>query len=469
MVHRPFSEQVARLPFPTFRETILHIDRGRREPGLRIMRAALQAVDPRQAVLKHVRRDGKVLFVGGRPYALDRGRVIVTGAGKAGAAMAAAVEEVLGDYLSDGAVVVKEGHTAPAARITVHEAGHPIPDEAGVAGTADVLSRLQNLSADDLVLCLLSGGGSALLVQPVGGVGLEDLRMTNDLLLRSGATIQEINAVRKHLSRVKGGRLTQAASPARVVALVLSDVVGNALDVIASGPTVPDPTTFAEAVGVLRRYALLDRVPPSVRECLMRGVRGEIAETLKPGDPQLDAVQTVIIGSNEIAAEAARTQARAEGFNALLLSTFVEGEAREVAKVLAAIAREVCHSGRPVPAPACLIAGGETTVTVRGAGSGGRNQELALAAAVQIAGLEQVIIASLATDGTDGPTDAAGALADGSTVARAAKAGLKARDFLDRNDAYRFFEALGDLLVTGPTRTNVNDLMFAFVFAPPDR
>ena len=466
MVHRPFSEQVVSLPFPTFRETILHVNRARREPILRIMQAALQAVDPRRAVLKQLRRDGNVLFVGNRPYALDQGRVIVVGAGKAGAPMAAAVEEVIGDRLSGGSVVVKRGYAAPTARITVHEAGHPVPDEAGVAGTADVLSRLRNLSADDLVICLLSGGGSALLVQPVGGVGLEDLRVTNDLLLRSGATIQEINAVRKHLSRVKGGKLAQVAVPARVVSLVLSDVVGNPLDVIASGPTVPDPTTFAEAVEVLRRYALLDRVPTPVRDCLMRGVRGEIAETPKPGDPTLADVRTVIIGSNEIAAEAARAQARAEGFNALLLSTFVEGEAREVARVIAAIAREVCHSGRPVPAPACLIAGGETTVTVRGSGKGGRNQELALAAAIQIAGLDQVTIASLATDGTDGPTDAAGALADGTTVARAAKLGLDARDFLDCNDAYRFFEALGDLLVTGPTRTNVNDLMFAFVFPP---
>lgn len=452
--------------FAPFDEAVLRANRVRREPFLRVMQAALRAVDPRRAVRRTLRREGGLLYVADRAYALGEGRVVVVGAGKASGAMAAVVEDLLGARVTGGAVVVKYGHTVPTRQVVLHEAGHPLPDEAGVTGTARVLSGLRDLTADDLVLCLLSGGGSALLVQPAGGISLADVQATNDLLIRSGATIREINAVRKHLSQVKGGQLVRVAAPARVVSLILSDVVGSPLDVIASGPTVPDPTTFVDAGDVLRRYGLTALIPAAVRRHLERGLAGTIPDTPKPGDAQFERSQTVIVGSNEVAARAAVEQAQAEGFHSLLLSTFVEGEAREVAKVLAAVAREMRHSGQPVSAPACLVAGGETTVTVHGEGKGGRNQELALAAAIQIAGLDDVTIVSLATDGTDGPTDVAGALADGTTVDRGRALGLNEREHLADNNAYSYFGVLGDLLITGPTLTNVNDLVFVFVGAP---
>jgi hydroxypyruvate reductase len=294
-------------------------------------------------------------------------------------------------------------------------------------------------------------------------VSLADLQQVTDLLLRSGATIGEMNAVRKHLSQVKGGQLARAAAPATLVALILSDVVGSPLDAIASGPTAPDESTFAEAWAVLERYGLVDQAPPAVVAHLQRGLRGEVPETPKPGDPVLARVTNVIVGSNRLAALAALARAGELGMHALLLSTFVEGEAREVGRVLAGVAREVAQHDQPLPRPACIVAGGETTVTVRGSGRGGRNQELALGAALGLAGLERVLVASLATDGSDGPTDAAGALADGTTLARAEALGLDAYASLAANDSYRFFQALGDLLITGPTNTNVNDLMVVMV------
>jgi glycerate 2-kinase len=299
---------------------------------------------------------------------------------------------------------------------------------------------------------------------PVEGLNLADVKSLTDTLLRCGATINEINAVRKHLSQIKGGNLARLVYPAEIVSLILSDVVGNPLDVIASGPTVPDPTTFADAYGIIEKYGLLEELLRPIVERLQRGKEGLIAETPKEGDEVFTQTYNLLIASNEVAAEAATTRAEELGFHSLLLSTFVEGEAREVAKVFAAIAKEILHSGRPVPRPACVVAGGETTVTVRGNGLGGRNQEMALSAALEIAGLEDVMIIPLATDGTDGPTDAAGAIADGSTLRRAQEAGLSASQYLADNDSYQFFQQLGDLLITGPTNTNVNDLTFTFVF-----
>ncbi len=299
---------------------------------------------------------------------------------------------------------------------------------------------------------------------PVGGVSLSDLQIMTDALLRCGATIDEINAIRKHLSQIKGGHLARWAYPAKVVSLILSDVVGNPLDVIASGPTVPDSATFADAVGVVEKYDLTEQLPRSILGHLRRGVEGELPETPKAGDPAFDRVDNVVIASNDIAASAALRAAEALGYNAMLLSTYIEGEACEVARVFAAIGREIAVSGRPMTPPACVIAGGETTVTIRGSGLGGRNQELALAAALEIGGLANVLVVALATDGTDGPTDAAGAVVDGTTVLRADEIGLSAAGSLRNNDAYHFFERLGDLLITGPTNTNVNDLTFVFVF-----
>jgi len=299
---------------------------------------------------------------------------------------------------------------------------------------------------------------------PVDGITLADVKMLTDALLRRGATINEINTIRKHLERTKGGNLARLAYPAQVVTLILSDVVGNPLDVIASGPTVPDSSSFGEAFRLLGRYDLLMEAPPAIVNHLRRGAEGALPETPKPGDGVFEKTQNLIVASNDIAARAAEKAAIAMGFNTLLLTTYLEGESREVAKVLTAVAREIVTSGRPVPRPACVIVGGETTVTVKGHGKGGRNQEMALMASICIEGLEDVAIVCLATDGTDGPTDASGALADGDTLRRAAALGLDPWAYLDDNDSYHFFQALDDLLLTGPTNTNVNDLMFVFVW-----
>jgi len=339
-----------------------------------------------------------------------------------------------------------------------------VPDEAGRLAALHIVDLLREATADDLVLCLISGGGSALMTLPVEPITLGEMQQITDAMLRAGASINELNAVRKHLEVLKGGGLARLAYPAQVISLMLSDVVGNPLDVIASGPTVPDTSTFRDAYEVLGRYSLLDSAPLAIRQRLEEGLRGGAAETLKPGDPILERVQNVIVASNDIAARAAVRQAQALGLNSLLLSTYIEGEAREVAKVLVGIAREMRASGSPVAPPACLVIGGETTVTVRGDGRGGRNQEMALMAAMRLQGVQNVMVACLATDGSDGPTDAAGALAEDDTIARARALGLDAWDYLQRNDSYHFFSALGDLLLTGPTNTNVNDLAFVLVW-----
>jgi hydroxypyruvate reductase len=394
-------------------------------------------------------------------------RVVVVGAGKAGAPMAAAAEAVLGDLPGwrGGVVIVKEGHTEPRpAIIDLIEAGHPLPDARGVAGTEQILARLGGLGPRDLVLALISGGGSALLADPAPPVTLADLQAVTGLLLKAGATIGELNTVRKHLARLKGGGLAAATAPAPLVALILSDVVGSPLDIIASGPTVPDPATFADAWAVIMDRSLADRLPPAVRARLEAGRRGEIPDTPGPDDPRFAQVTNVIVGDNRLAAQAAVERARALGLHALLLSTYIEGEAREVGRVVAGLAKELAATGMPLPRPACLVLGGETTVTVRGPGRGGRNQELALAAALALDGWsEGVAVATLATDGGDGTGDAAGAVATGATVARARALGLDPAAALTANDSYTFWHALGDGIVTGPTGTNVNDLTFVIV------
>lgn len=436
-----------------------------REDLSRIIQAALREVDPAQAVRSHLRREGDVLLVDGERYDLTRfRRIFVVGGGKAGAPMAAAVEEVLGERLAGGLVNVKYGHAGlRTAKVEVREAGHPIPDAQGEEGARQMLALAESLGEDDLLICVISGGGSALLPLPAPGLTLADKQAITDALLRAGATINELNAVRKHLSAIKGGQLARAAYPATVIACLLSDVVGNPLDVIASGPTTPDTHTYEDALTVLRRHGLLERAPRAVLERLERGAAGEVPETPKPGDRAFDRVQNVIVADNAAAAQAAVREAERLGYHTLLLSTFVEGEAREVGKVFASIAKEMARNGRPLPRPACLVAGGETTVTVRGDGKGGRNQELALAAALALEGWEGVLVVGLATDGTDGPTDSAGAIASGSTVARARALGLNPEDYLRRNDSYPFFKALGDGLFLGPTQTNVNDLIFVMV------
>lgn len=445
---------------------------GRKAIAMELLRVALAAVDPHAAVKRALRVEGDRLAVGDRVYDLSRyRRVIVVGGGKAAAPMAAAVEEALGARVTAGLVNVKYGHVlseggrvTPTRVVQVNEAGHPIPDERGLEGARRMAELLEAAQAEDLVILLISGGGSALLALPTDDISLADKQNLTDLLLRCGATINEMNAVRKHLSRSKGGGWARLAQPAEVIALILSDVVGNPLDVIASGPTAPDTSTFADACWVLEKYGLMDQVAPSVRRRLERGRDGAIEETPGPDDPLFRRVNNVLVGSNEVAARAAMSRASDLGFNTMLLSTYVQGEAREVAKVMVAVAKEILHSGLPVPRPACVVAGGETTVTIRGHGRGGRNQELALSAAVEADGLEDVVVVGAATDGNDGPTDAAGAIVSGETVGRAAALGLEAKRFLSDNNSYELFQRLGDLIVTGPTNTNVNDLTLVLVF-----
>jgi glycerate 2-kinase len=420
-----------------------------RKQALAIFKAALRAADPGDAVARHLEQED-----------LTRYRhIYVVGAGKAGVSMARAAERVLGRRIARGLLNVKYGHTAKLRRVELNECGHPVPDRNGVEGARRIAEIAASAGAEDLVLCLISGGASALLPLPADPVTLDEKQETTKLLLACGADIHEINAVRKHISRIKGGQLARLASPATVLSLLLSDVIGDDLDVIGSGPTAPDASTFARARDILGKYGIFDRVPAAVRERIERGVRGEVPETPKPHDPVFARVRNLVVGSNRLAVSQAFAAARELGFRALVLSTFVEGETREVARMHAAIAKEIVASGRPLKPPACVITGGETTVTLRGEGLGGRNQEFVLAAAIDIAGLRNVVILSAGTDGSDGPTDAAGAIADGRTLAR----NPRAPEFLARNDSYHYFEGLGDLIVTGPTHTNVMDVRLILV------
>jgi glycerate 2-kinase len=436
----------------------------------RILAAAIAAVEPGAAVRRFLRREGETLVAGDVAYDLGAfDRVWIIGAGKAGAPMAVAAAEIVGERLTGGMVVVKEGHltadhvAALQPQVELLEAGHPLPDARGVAAGERIATLLTQMGERDLVLALISGGGSALLTRPAPGISLDDMQKLTGVLLACGASINEINTLRRHLDTLKGGGLARLAAPATVITLVLSDVVGDPLDVIASGPTVADPTTFANALNVLERYNVLDQTPVAIRRRLESGVRGEIAETPKPGDPALARVGNLIIGSNRLAAEAALAAAQREGFNALILTTFLQGEARVVGRVLAAIAREIADNNRPIGRPACVIAGGETTVTLRGDGRGGRNQELALAAVADLAAAPGALLVALATDGGDGPTDAAGAVVSTTTYQRARDLGLDVAAALARNDSYPFFDALGDLLRPGSTHTNVNDLALVVV------
>ena len=434
------------------------------EAVARILSAAVESVEPGAAVRRHLKRVGDRLTLADQTYDLTSfRRVRVVGAGKAGAPMAAAIESILSDRLEDGLVIVKEGYREPGCRkIQLLEAGHPLPDERGVLAARQLNQMLQDSQSDDLVICLLSGGGSALLVSPATGVALEAMQDLTGALLRSGANIQEINTLRKHLETLKGGNLARRIAPARLITLVLSDVIGDPLDMIASGPTVPDPTSFQQAWEILERFDLIDQAPQAILTHLQKGLEGQIEETPKSDNLLFERTQILVIGSNRLAAQAALEQARLEGFNTLLLTTSMQGEARQVGRVLASIGREMAESGRPVPRPGCVIAGGETTVTVTGDGLGGRNQEVALGAVADLAGIQKVMLISLATDGGDGPTDAAGAVVTGATLERAQALGLNATVYLKNNDAYHLFDPLDDLLKTGPTMTNVNDLTFIF-------
>jgi len=435
-----------------------------RKHAVAIFRESLRAADPIEAVLRHASVEGDALVAGRRRYRLSAfRRIFVIGAGKAAASMALGVERLLGRRIGQGLVNVKYGHLAKLRRVSINECGHPVPDQAGVEGARRIAAIAAQAAEDDLVICLISGGASALTPLPAEPITLEEKQATTKLLLSCGASIHEVNAVRKHISCFKGGQLARLAYPATLLSLLLSDVIGDDLDVIGSGPTAPDSSTFLTARSILMKYGILEKVPPAVRERLERGIEGLIRETPKPGEPEFARVQNLVVGSNQLAVDAAAAKARSLGYRTMVLSTFVEGETRDVARVHAAIAREILASGRPLKPPACVISGGETTVTIRGDGLGGRNQEFVLAAAIDLEGLPGVTVLSGGTDGTDGPTDAAGAIADGQTAVRAQELGLKASDFLARNDSYRFFEPLGDLLKTGPTNTNVMDVRLLLV------
>jgi glycerate 2-kinase len=378
------------------------------------------------------------------------GRTVVLGAGKAAAAMARAVEAHMPGPI-EGLVVTRYGHAVACARVEVVEAAHPVPDAAGRDAARRILEYARSAGPDDLVLCLISGGASALLALPAQGLSLEDKQAVNRALLACGADIAQMNAVRKHLSAIKGGRLAAAAHPAKVVSLLISDVPGDDPAVIGSGPTVADPTTFADARAILRAY---DIEPPAA---VLNHLTEARDETPKPGDPRLARAETTIVARPQASLEAAAARAAAAGVRPLILGDALEGEAREVAKVLAGIALQVRRHGQPAPPPCVLLSGGETTVTVRGAGRGGRNAEFLLALALHLNGAAGISALAADTDGIDGSEDNAGAIALSDSLARARALGLDARAMLADNDGYGFFAALGDLVITGPTLTNVND------------
>jgi hydroxypyruvate reductase len=438
-----------------------------RADASRIWKAALGAVGAEAAVRAHVKRERDRLRIDGRAYDIaPPRRVWVIAIGKAASPMARALERVLGRRLAGGIVVTKYGHGLPLDRLELIETGHPLPDRNGVEA-AERIRRLAEtrIAAGDLVLAPISGGGSALVAAPAAGITLQDKLASTELLLRSSATIQEINALRKHLSWLKGGGLARSLEPATVVSLILSDVVGDDLATIASGPLAPDPTTFRECLEILDRHGIAGRVPSAVRRRLEAGSRGEIAETPKPGDPVFRRIQNVLVGNNGAACAAALREARRLGYRSLVLTSRLEGDTAEAARFHCAIAAEIALDGRPLRRPACVVSGGETTVKLEGNGKGGRNQEFALRCARPLARIPvPCLVCSLGTDGTDGPTDAAGAVADSRTLARSldvAPGLLEAA--LENNDSYNFFARLGDLIITGPTRTNVVDLHVVLV------
>lgn len=434
------------------------------EAARSIFLAGLEAAAPQRALQRVMRLQKNVLRIVGKTYDLNQvGKLFVIGFGKAGGSMASAVEDLLGSRIDEELILVKAGHQTPLKQGVCLEGAHPVLEEVNLRNTSQLLALLETAQEGDLVLCLISGGGSALLERPAQGLSLEDLRHTTEVLLRAGAPIQDINTIRKHLSEVKGGQLLRHLGGAQVVSLILSDIVGSPLDQIASGPTVADPTIFQDALGVVDRLSLRDQLPAAVVGHLVNGSLGLVPETPKPGDVRWDRVQNVVVADNAQACDAAELRARALGYRTILWSTQLQGEVRTLAREWAQLARTTVHHHQGRPGPTCILAGGEPTVTVTGTGLGGRNQELALAVALELQDSLDYVFLSAGTDGTDGPTDAAGAIADTGTLFRAQALGLDAGAFLANNDSHRFFRLLDDLVVTGPTLTNVNDLMVLII------
>ena len=434
-----------------------------------IFSKAISAVDPSKRLKEMLQIDEDRLLIRmgeGSEKIFDLNtfhRIFLIGTGKASASMAQAIEDIFGDRITKGLITTKYSHILPLHKTEIIEAGHPLPDQKGFDGAKKIQGILKESGPKDLVLFLLSGGGSALLPLPAEGIGLEEKQEVTQLLLNCGADIQEINTIRKHISQVKGGWLARWAYPSTVIGFILSDVVGDAFDVIGSGPTVPDNSRFEEAWKILEKYDLLKEIPSSIQKHLLLGKEGKVEETPKPGDVAFEKVNNYLIGSNILALRAAAEEAISFGFNTLILSSSIVGETRETARFHSAIAKEILSSGNPLPRPACIISGGETTVSLKGRGLGGRNQEFALTGALEINGLEKVVLLSGGTDGTDGPTDASGAIADFTTIQRARSMGLDPEVYFEDNNAYPFFQRLGDLLITGPTHTNVMDVRILLV------
>jgi glycerate 2-kinase len=442
-------------------------NRKAREIVLDAIEALLDEVEPKKVVKSKVLLSDETVHVDEKTFDLTSfNQIIVVGGGKASGFMAEALEEILGDRINHGLVVVPKGTASRynTKKINFHEASHPIPDNSSIEGATKIIDLVSHAQKTDLVICLISGGGSSLMALPKTGISLGDKRKVTDLLLKCGATINEINTVRKHISAFKGGQLAKAAYPATVLGLLLSDVLGDPLDMIASGPTVPDSTTFRDAINVLKRYDLWEKVPSSVKKVLSDGETGLIEETPKKGSPVFEKVNNIVLGNNRLACQAAADAMKKHGLNTVFLTSFLEGEAREIGTALGSLVKEALVSGNPLPPPVGIVAGGETTVTVTGEGKGGRNQEIALAATLKIEGLDRVVMVSLSTDGIDGPTDAAGALIDGETLRRSEDLGLDARRYLKNNDSYSFFSRVGGLIFTGSTGTNVNDVTLLIVF-----
>ncbi len=423
-----------------------------------LIQSSLDAADPAKAMKQSIIRKNHQLFVNGVQYDLSQyQRIVCVGAGKASAHMAKTLEGILGRYLEGGMVIVKDGYGAKTQHVQIVEANHPLPDARGVRGTKQILKLVQSLTKQDLLIVLLSGGASSLLCAPAPGLTLTDKRRTTNLLMRSGADIHELNTVRKHLSAIKGGQLAQATS-AKILTVIMSDVMGDDLATIGSGPTVPDPTTCQEAKTILEQYEILDHVPVNVRKHLKLGIKGHVPETWKNRGRLSSRYQSITLANNQTAIAGIAKKAKQFGLRPHLLDSHLQGEAKDLGTILGAMAKDMREFGNPVRPPACLIAGGEPTVTVTGKGMGGRVQECVLAAAQELAGLTNVVVAGFGTDGTDGSTDVAGAMVDGKTVERAKKKKISIQTMLERHDSHTFFNQVGGHIITGPTHTNVNDI-----------
>ncbi len=440
-----------------------------REDALDAVKAAVRAADPESFVREKVRLRGSNLVIG--PVSLDLSgfeRIFVVGGGKASLGMALGVDRLLGRRITDGLVNIPEYLQLKPGnrRIRFNPASHPIPAKQGLRGVEGMLELVGRPSPRDLVICLLSGGASAMMPLPVAGLGLRDKQEVTRRLLASGASIGEVNRVRRHLSGVKGGRLAERVYPAMVLSLIISDVARDRLDDVGSGPTAPDPSTYKDARRVLEKYELWNGIPKTARDVIEKGEAGLLSETPKPSSEIFRRVHNVIVGSNREPCAAAAETLKKKGYRTIILTRSLEGEARFVGKIFSSILTDLNQDQLSLKPPVALVAGGETTVTVKGRGTGGRNQELVLSAALGIQGLRSVLVASAGTDGLDGPTDAAGAVADGTTIMRALRSGLDPEDFLENNDSYSFFKKLKDLIVTGPTGTNVKDITIALAGLP---